>query len=283
MRTEPILEFPDNLPKPFLVAIGLLIVFIIGYLDYISGYDLSVSLLYLLPIMLLAWFAGAVSATLISIISAITWAVADLASGHIYSNIVIAAWNALMMLGMFLIVAYAIAAVKRLSISERTLDDYWTRVANVGHFYEQVGIEIIRSARYNRPLTVAYIDIDTLKQVNDTFGYGTGDNLLRAAAATMKMTLRSTDAIARIGGDEFAVLMPETKLEQATAATYKVRDQLLETMKKNGWPVTFSIGVAICYNPICTASELIKKAENLMYAAKNSSKNMVKFEIMDLL
>lgn len=283
MSTRTILGSPGKLSKPFLTIIGFLLVLIIGALDTITGYELSVSVLYLFPVMLLAWFAGAVPAVLISIISAVTWAVADVASGHIHSDGAILVWNALMMLGIFLVVSVTTAAIKKSPIGERghAHNDYWTKVADAGYFYEQVSMEIIRSARYSRPLTIAYLDIDNLKQVNDSFGYITGDNILRTVAATMKTTLRSTDIISRLGGDEFAVLMPETKLEHATAATHKVRDQLLETMGKNGWPVTFSIGVAICYNPTCTAHELIKKAENLMYAAKNSGKNMVKFETMD--
>ncbi len=283
MRPRTILGTPGKLSKPILTLVGFLLTFLIGLLDYITGYDFSVSALYLFPVMLLAWYAGAVPAILISIISAVVWALADLASGHIYSSSAILVWNALMLLGIFLIVSFTTAAMKKLSINERDHDhnDYWTRVTNAGRFYEQVSMEIVRSARYNRPLTIAYLDIDNLKRVNDTLGRSTGDDLLRTVVATMKTTLRSTDIISRLGGDEFAVLMPETKLESATAATYKVRDQLLETMGKNGWPITFSIGVAVCYNPTCTAHALIKKAETLMYAAKNSSKNMVKFEIMD--
>jgi diguanylate cyclase (GGDEF)-like protein len=256
----------------------------ISSLDFITGYDISVSVLYLFPIVLIAWFEGGVPAALISIFSAITWAVADLASGHIYSHIAVSIWNAIMVLGMFLIVAYSVAAVKKLLISERehAHNDYLTGVTNAGYFYEQANMEIIRSARYNRPLTLAYIDIDNFEQVNDTFGHNTGDNLLRAVATTMKATLRSTDSIARLGGDQFAILMPETSQEHAAIAINKVREQLLETVRKKGWPVTFSIGVATCYTPTCTTDELVKMADTLMYAAKKSGKNMVKFEILDV-
>jgi diguanylate cyclase (GGDEF)-like protein len=256
----------------------------IGSLDFITGYDISVSILYLFPIVLIAWFEGGVPAALISIFSAITWAVADLASGRIYSHITVSIWNAIMVLGMFLIVAYSVAAVKKLLISERehAHNDYLTGVTNARYFYEQANMEIIRSARYNRPLTLAYIDIDDFEQVNDTFGHGTGDNLLRAVATTMKATLRSTDSISRLGGGQFAILMPETSQEHAAVAVNKVREQLLETVRKNGWPVAFSMGVATCYNPVCTTDELIKMAGNLMSAARKSGKNMVKFEILGL-
>jgi hypothetical protein len=119
MRTKTILEFLEKLPKPVLTFTAFLLVVAIGDLDYISGYDVSVSLLYLFPVILVAWFEGGVSATLISIFSAITWAVADLASGHVYSHSGIAVWNAIMVLALFLIVAYFIILVKKLMIRER--------------------------------------------------------------------------------------------------------------------------------------------------------------------
>ena len=153
MRIKTIIEFPKKLPKPILTLFGLLLVLAIGGLDTITSYDVSVSVLYLLPIILIAWYEGGVSATLISIFSAITWATSDLVSGHIYSHITVRIWNAIMVLGMFLFVAYSIAAVKKLFIKEHEhadTDDL-TGVANIRFFYEQARIEISRSAKYKRP------------------------------------------------------------------------------------------------------------------------------------
>ncbi len=113
MRIETILEFPGNLPKPFLTFVGFLLVLAIGGLDSITSYNISVSALYLLPIIL-AWYEGGMPAVIISIFSATTWALSDLASGHPYSRIAVPIWNAAMVLGMFLIVAYSITAIKKL-------------------------------------------------------------------------------------------------------------------------------------------------------------------------
>lgn len=119
MRTKTILEFFEKLPKPVLTYFAFLLVLVIGYLDFITGYDVSVMLLYLFPVILVAWFEGGVPATLISIFSAITWAVAGLASGHVYSHIGIEVWNAIMVLALLLIVAYFIIFIKKLLIRER--------------------------------------------------------------------------------------------------------------------------------------------------------------------
>ncbi len=96
-----------------------LLVVAIGGLDVIVGYDVSVSFLYLFPVVLIAWFEGCASVTVISIFSTVSWSVADLASGHIYAHFGIAVWSAVMVLALFLIVAYFITLIKRLSTRER--------------------------------------------------------------------------------------------------------------------------------------------------------------------
>ncbi len=255
----------------------------IGSLDSITSYNISVSALYLLPIMLIAWFEGGVSAAIIAIFSATTWAMSDLVSGHPYSRIAIPIWNAAMVLGMFLIVAYSITAVKKLLIKERehAHTDDLTGVENIRFFYEQARIEISKSTIDKRPLTLAYIDIDNLRHVNDTLGHIAGDYLLHEAAQVMKSTLRSVDVIARLGGSKFAILMPETKNENATVIIYKVQEHLLDMAEKNGWPVTFRTDVVTCYSPDYTIDELIKVAEDLMNAAKKTGKNMANYEKLE--
>ena len=284
MRIKAILESPGKLPKPLFTLIGFLLVLAIGSLDSITSYDISVSALYLLPIMLIAWFEGGVPAALLSIFSAITWAMSDLVSGHPYLHIAIPIWNATMVLGMFLIVAYSITALKKLLIKERehaSTDDL-TGVANIRFFYEQARAEIGRSATSKQPLTLAYIDVENLRHINDTLGHIAGDYLLHEAAQKMRSTLRSTDVISRLGGSKFAILMPETKNEDATHIIYKVQELLLDMVEHNGWPVTFSTGIITCNGPIYTIDMLIKKAEDLMNAAKETGKNMVKSKLLDL-
>ncbi len=285
MQIKTILEFPGKLPKPILTVLGFLLVLAIGNLDFTTGYNnVSVAILYLFPIILITWFEGGVPAVLISIFSAVIWSLADLASGHIYSSIAIPIWNAVMVLGMFSIVAYSFATMKKILIREREhahINDV-TGAENALFFYEQGRMEIVRSARYKRPLTLAYFDIDNFKRLNDAFGHSTGDNLLRAVAKIMKETLRSTDIIARLTADEFAVLMPETKKEEAAVAIHKVQEHLAAMVKQNGWPVTFSIGVATCCVPACTIDKLIRMAQDLMQTAKEDGKNTAKYKILDL-
>ena len=279
MRIRPILESAEKLPKQYLTFLGYLLVLAIGSIDTITSYDTSISLLYLLPIMLIAWFEGGVPAVIISIFSAITWAVSDLVSGHAYSNITVPIWNAVMVLGMFLIVAYSIAAIKKLVMKERehANTDVLTGAANIRAFYEQARAEISRSAMHKRPLTLAYIDIDNLRHVNDTLGHIAGDYLLHEVAQIMRSTLRPTDILSRLGGAKFAILMPETKNENAAGIIDKVQEHLQDMVKKNGWPVTFSTGVVTRDGTTYSIHELIKMAEDLTNTAKEAGKNVVKY------
>ena len=102
----------EKLPKTFLTFFAFLLVLVIGCLDFITDYDVVV-LLYLFPVILVAWFEGGVHAAVISIFSVVTWAVADLASWHLYFQSNIAIWNALMMLTLFFIVVYFTVLIKK--------------------------------------------------------------------------------------------------------------------------------------------------------------------------
>ena len=145
-------------------------------------------------------------------------------------------------------------------------------------FYEIATIELDRSARYLHPLSLAYIDIDNSKQVNDTLGHSAGDKLLHSVAKTIKENIRSIDAVARLGGDEFAILMPETNNQIAITAMNKLRKYLLDIAQQNNWPVTFSIGVVTCAGP-CKLDELIREADNLMYTVKKGEKNRIEYKV----
>jgi diguanylate cyclase (GGDEF)-like protein len=277
MKINVIIEFLGKMPNSVVTLLGALLALVIGYLDWITGAEISLSFFYVLPVMLIAWFEGGRAAAAISFFCTVIWLAADLMSGLVYSNFVIAFWNGVMRIGIFLIVAYSFATIKKLlkRESEQARIDYLTRVSNARDFYEQAEREIGRAARYNRPLAIACLDIDNFKQVNDSFGHSAGDALLQAVAETMRSTLRSTDIISRLGGDEFAILLPETENEQVAVALDKVRHNLMDTVKKGGWPVTFSTGVVTCTGPTCPADELLKMADDLMYKAKRSGKNSI--------
>jgi diguanylate cyclase (GGDEF)-like protein len=100
---------------------------------------------------------------------------------------------------------------------------------------------------------------------------------------TIKRNIRATDLVARMGGDEFAILLPETARDSAHAVSRKIRKLLLDSMEENGWPVTFSIGLVTLVDSAasCTVDDLIRMADDLMYSAKEEGKNRIKHGIVD--
>jgi diguanylate cyclase (GGDEF)-like protein/PAS domain S-box-containing protein len=153
--------------------------------------------------------------------------------------------------------------------------DFLTQIPNRRAFSEILQAEAARSRRYKRPLTLAYIDLDNFKQINDQLGHEIGDELLRLIAQTIQGNVRATDTISRLGGDEFALLLPETGGGEACAVIAKLRAILLEKVEERKWPVTFSIGVATFAKPGESVAQMVKVADDLMYSAKNEGKNRV--------
>ena len=111
------------------------------------------------------------------------------------------------------------------------------------------------------------------KEASETFGHPVGDKLLHLVAKTIKNNIRAIDVIVRFGGDEFGILLAETGAESAAQVVGKLKKKLLELMRYNGWPVTFSIGVSTFINPPDKIDEMIDAADVQMYFAKQNGKN----------
>ncbi|MBU1669754.1 MAG: sensor domain-containing diguanylate cyclase [Actinobacteria bacterium] len=152
--------------------------------------------------------------------------------------------------------------------------DLLTGLANRRSFYETAKHELERAIRYKRDLTLAYIDLDNFKSINDSLGHEKGDELLASAAATIRSNLRAVDTVARIGGDEFAMLLPETDEQAAVSALQKLRETFDEEMKRRGWSVTMSIGaVTVSDGEEVCVEDLVLKADGLMYLVKDGGKD----------
>ncbi len=156
-----------------------------------------------------------------------------------------------------------------------------TGIANRPAFFEFANIEINRCRRHKYPLTLLYIDCDNFKIINDQFGHQTGDNLLKVIANTLQKIIRATDIVARLGGDEFVILLPGAGYEPAHVVTRKLQKTLLNVMQENKWPITFSFGAVTFNNVPDTVDEIIKRADTLMYSAKQNGKNMIKQEVVN--
>lgn len=263
----------------FWTITGLLLVGFLGWVDFATGYEISFSLFYLLPIAMVTWYTNRRSGLVISAMSALTWLLAESAAGRDYSNPIFIIWNALIRFGFFVIVNTLISEVRRAqdSLRDSARTDFVSGAVNARHFQDLVQLEIDRVHRYRQPFTIAYIDLDDFKGINNELGHRRGDEIIRWVAAELKTVLRSTDIVARLGGDEYALLLPAAGQDEGRAAASKVHGELTERIRQQKWPLTLSIGAVIFLAAPESPDVAIQMADDLMYMVKNSTKNDIRF------
>ena len=267
-----------KISRPVWIGLGLFLLGGVAILDHMTGVELSFSLFYLIPISLIAWTVNERVGLAFSFLSAGIWQVVDIWSGNQYSSVFPYIWNTIVRLGFFMLPVFMIR-LNRAIEHERMLarTDFLTGVLNARFFRELAQMEINRSRRYKRTFTIAFIDVDNFKTINDTFGHTEGDTVLRAIATNIKTHLRKTDFVARVGGDEFVVLLPETNKQTAPIVMSNMQHALLKEMDENGWSVTFSIGVLTLTAPQISVDEMLGRVDQLMYVVKNGSKNNIHY------
>ena len=254
---------------------------IVGAIDYFTGSELSVSLFYLAPVALATWYGGRGVGAGIAMLSCVTWYTADVATGALYSHPAIPVWNALVRLGFFLITSLLLGALRKMLLSEQHLaqTDGLTELYSRRAFEERLRHDLVLAQRRKSILSLAYVDLDDFKAVNDVRGHAEGDRVLRAVGRVLRDSVREADTAARIGGDEFALVLPDTDRLGAERVISKVRSGLREALAAGGWPVTCSIGVTTFMDPAISPETAITLADALMYEAKRSSKGAVAYSV----
>ncbi|MEO0142246.1 MAG: sensor domain-containing diguanylate cyclase [candidate division WOR-3 bacterium] len=157
--------------------------------------------------------------------------------------------------------------------------DPLTKLLNIGAFRDKLNDELNRARRFQHTLSLAIIDLDNFKYYNDTFGHQIGDQILIRLAKIFSIHFRETDIIGRYGGDEFIIMFPETKKDEAAKMVKDLLDglQLHSLLQTPGnQKLTFSAGIASYSEDGLNAAELIKSADEALYEAKNSGRNRVK-------
>jgi diguanylate cyclase (GGDEF)-like protein/PAS domain S-box-containing protein len=161
---------------------------------------------------------------------------------------------------------------------QAVFSDHLTGVANRRGFFHAVELELGRARRHPRPMVLALFDLDHFKRVNDTHGHPVGDAVLRAFAETLRSTFRAVDVVARLGGEEFAVLLPSTDVAQACAVARRLLAAVAGlTVRVEGAAVTFTVSAGIvAWEPQAGGiDELLKRADRALYAAKAAGRNRV--------
>ena len=157
------------------------------------------------------------------------------------------------------------------------MTDPLTGISNRRHFMDQISEEFERTVRYGTPFSLMLIDIDNLKEVNDTYGHEAGDEVLRSFAKYCLTRLRSVDRFARFGGDEFIVLLVQTGRERAKEVALRLLSGIegseIQT-EEEAIHITVSVGLTTI-NKDATIDGLIKRADKALYEAKNGGRNRV--------
>ena len=263
------------------LTLGMVSLLLIAVIDYATGFALRFTVLYLVPLLIITWVTGRLFGIMLAVVACSSWAYIDVIAGRYTDepHLLYWDWGTALLGFMVLVIGLSVLRQALEDAHFQSRKDVLTGLVNKGGFYQVVGAELEMCRRYKRTLSIAYIDCDNFKMVNDKFGHHVGDNLLRVVSTTMQRKLRTSDLPGRLGGDEFAVMLPETDAEACRGVVEMLQQRLLQEMKENDWPVTFSIGIATFVRMPASIEDMIRQADKLMYSVKHTSKGAIKQEV----
>lgn len=270
----------DGQSRPQLFASAGIMVAGLAALSSAIGSELALVVFYLAPISIAAYFVGRRHGRWIAFLSALSWTVLEAVLSPNVTTLAVGLAAFFNRAVLFLVVAELLSSLRVAFEHERELarTDSLTGIANGRAFTEQANYELLRARRYARPMTVVHLDLDGFKKVNDELGHAAGDMVLRRVAATVRDCLRRTDLVARMGGDEFAILLPETNAPAADLVITKLQGTLSQAFVEEGWSVTASFGAVTCAVAPDAVSTVLDRADRLTYRSKQQGVNQVTHE-----
>jgi diguanylate cyclase (GGDEF)-like protein len=261
------------------VAFGLVVA--LATADASLGFEPSLLALYPVPLALATWAGVPRLAYALAAVAVTLPMPFSLLEGQPIGWALL--WGVSSNLVLLGIIAILFSSLKRRLSDEAAFvaTDTLTGLPTRGSFMRQLDAELARAGRYGRAFTLAYIDLDNFKSVNDLEGHDTGDELLRRVADALRRSTRQTDILGRLGGDEFAAVLPEIAGGATGSVLDNLRKQLTRAMDKGGWPVTFSIGAVTFEAPVDTSREALQVADVAMYAVKRAGKDGIRHAVWD--
>ncbi len=268
-------------PPWLIVGVSWLLIAEVAWLDYFSGPDLHLDTFYLLPLGVVAWICGRTDGLVTAGLCTVLWTLVDVTGQPVRGDAGLIVWNGVVEMlffsGVALLVSFGAGQADRLRALAR--EDGLTGVANRRAFFGALTGAVDLSMRREGPWTLAYVDLDDFKQINDRLGHNAGDDVLRTVAGTLRSATRRVDVVARLGGDEFGVLMPDTDAIEAEVVMGKLQALLDAAMREGGWPVTFSIGVTTFVSAPESPDAALAAADSRMYEVKRGRKSSVSFGV----
>jgi diguanylate cyclase (GGDEF)-like protein len=247
----------------------------------LAGPDVGFDFLCLWPIGLATWLGGFPLGFGLSLATATT----SLAAGLLArpgTGEALRLWNFAIDLGVYLSQAWLLSRLHARMDREGRLarTDEVTHIANRRAFEEAADRELERARRQRRPVTLAYLDVDDFKRLNDRFGHAAGDEVLERVGAALSRGTRRLDTAARLGGDEFGLLLPDTSESAARALLERLRASVGAAASGRGGPVSLSIGAVTFEAAPASVQEMVARADAAMYAAKRAGKGWIRVEVV---
>lgn len=265
--------------KPLaLTCIAVLSVFFIGFLDHQIGHEISLSIFFLIPISLIVIYANFWSGVLTAAISSAIWYYNDVTTGLKASHWLVPVWNAVMRMGYFTLHSIFLSRYIRQIRLNRKLacTDPLTGAFNSRYLNEKIGLLREAAAKRTGKLSVVFFDMDDFKRVNDEQGHAEGDRLLITFVQIVQQHIPQTGFLARIGGDEFALILADADFAGTQRVVGKILETTAATWSQQAWPASLSAG-AVNGSAQTSYAEFARLADQLLYRAKQAGKNQAAY------
>jgi diguanylate cyclase (GGDEF)-like protein len=238
-----------------------------------AGLDLH--LLHVVPVALATAAAGLERGITLGLFATAVWMAADLLSGAALGAVAVAG-AVLRLLGLLFIVVLVDTTMRQLRSAARlSWTDELTGLPNRRAFDARAELELARMRRSGTPTTVAFLDVDGFKGVNDDHGHAAGDEVLRRIGRTLRSRVRATDLAARLGGDEFVLLLTDTAADSAVPLLRDLQ-QAITSRAALGAPVTISVGAVTFHTPPASVMALLQAPDGLMYEVKRNGRSALR-------
>lgn len=269
----------EGLSRPAVLAIGLAILGAIWALDWAMSLQEVLLLLCTVPILVVARFAGLGPSLLVAAAAGAGWLMSDLLRTSWEGRMKYLLLNAFIRTAIFALLALLEVSRERLLRRERIYSgtDSLTGIDNSRSFRQRAAAELARAGRTGACFTAAYLDLDDFKASNDLNGHSAGDGILCAVAGVLKAATRESDTVARMGGDEFALLLTDAGRQEAEGVLRRLREDLEFLAEKAGWSIGFSIGAVVYTRAPESVDVLLHAADQAMYQAKAAGKGCTIF------
>jgi diguanylate cyclase (GGDEF)-like protein len=256
------------------ILVGVVALVAVFIVDTVTGLEIRVFPLYILPIAFVAWRVGSSAGLVFATAGAVAITLSDRLAGRVYQHAIFELVNVFSEFIGLGVVALLVAKLQENLARESLLSriDPLTGLVNRRGFHEAAAAEWARSLRFGHPLTLTYFDIDDFKNLNDARGHDAGDRALVAFASALKAASREVDTVARFGGDEFVILFPETSEPEAKEILARIQAACRRSFDAAGFDLSTTHGAVSSTAASISIEEILGRVDILMYEAKKLRK-----------